>query len=330
MGHVVADDDDPVDVGYPALADGPRQIHDMAAVRQRSPDHLRPHLGIDVAVVAVERGHLLARGIPGTLVEHRHRVGAPGKRIEGPEFLGAEPPVPADLEPRHPILGTFFDCERQNRLLRPRLGQQGVIGHPEVDEAPAGIVLREAAADVVVEALLGEAAAAEPPEALGLDGHRPHNLVVGQRLVALDAHLADRNAAAFGHIKDHPHSARRIHRLHPRRHSRGVEALVPVQRINRGLALRHRRPVERPALQQLHLPADVTRGQLFRTRNRPGSEHRALHHPEHHDVACIHDALLHDDIVELSRSEKRLNGPLNVAVGRELAGSEPAGTQHRR
>ncbi len=329
MGDVVAQDDDLVDGRGRPLADGPPEVDDGGAVGGRAARLLGLDLGVDVAGVGVQVPDVVRGLLPGGAVERGRGHGFADPAAEGVvggELVGREPPVPHDVEGADLVHPALVHGEPQDRLLRARLGHQGVGEDLEVHQAAGGIERREPVAQVGLQSLLVVLALPEPPEALGLRGHAAHDLLVGEALVALDLHPAHRHPVALQDVEEHAHAA--LGGLDDGLDPGGVVPPLPVEGVDGEDAPGEGVPVEGAPLLERHPVADGAGRDPLGPAHRPALEQRPLDHPEDEHQAALVLPLLDDDVVELAGGHEGGDGPLDVAVVDRGAARDAGGAEH--
>ncbi len=180
VGDVVADDPDLVDVGRQPLVDADPEVEpgQRVARRRRASRFLGDHGGADVAVVGVAVLHLLAGRLPVAPLEDGADLLAgvdlrrEREREARGDLLGGESRVAHDLDGADAILLSLVDRQLEDRLAGLRVGQQGVVGDLEVDEAPITVPRRQPGPDVLVDPVVVVLAVVEPEKSLRLRRNR--------------------------------------------------------------------------------------------------------------------------------------------------------------
>ncbi len=242
---------------------------------------VRLDLGVEVAVVGVEVLDLLRGRLPvGPAVRARppERGAVGAERAEGVvrlQLLAREPAVALDVEGADIVLLALVHIEVQHGLAAGRIGNQGIVGDLEVDEALVGIPARQPLAHVLIDLSLVVLAVLEPPEAFGPGGHVLDHRLVVESLVAVDDHLADGDALAFLHVEDEPDAVRVLRHLDRLDLGRVVAGPL-VERVDGRARLLDGVAVERPAFGELDPALDLAFRQLLDAPDRPLPEHRPL------------------------------------------------------
>src|SRR6266571_726794 len=167
-----------------------------------APDDVGARLHIDVAVVVVQRPHLLGGVVPFLLVEVRRPVlhaaqpQQPGARLalEGEQLLqvlGGKPAVAHDLERADAIGLALAHPHHERGLPRRVVDHQRVVEHLEVDVPPIAVEPRQPLLEVRPQLLVVVLARAEPPEALGPRLHRADQGAAGEVRIALERDAGD-------------------------------------------------------------------------------------------------------------------------------------------
>ena len=286
------------DVERLLLAHRQRHVHPrLAAGRGGHPLHRGDHLREQVPLVAVQLLDVGRRLVQRRVVEHLARLalavaaheGKPQHRAalrgeDGGQRLRGEARVPLDVELAQPVLRPLLHLHQQPRLAGLRVHHQGVADHGEVDVAVAAVELGQVRAQVLLERLAVEAAAAEPPEPFFLGPDRPLQLRVAERRVPRKVHVRQRQPVPLHHGKGQAVAARLYRRVGGVQRDQ-LNAARRQQVAGQLLRRRHLLRVQRLALLQPHGVAHRAPGNAAQPLEAHLGDQGALHHRQHQRAA---------------------------------------------